>query len=184
MEAKTVTILGVQTTVCRKFRKVTKLTEEEPTEASVLFEAFNTVGRFFFTILGDMIKAQTVIWSVGVGVSMAVGLIYVAALYCCVGVIIWVSIILCLLVLLVLTFFCYVRAGIVSVAFIADLAALIASDQTVQDIAGVLGINLGSVDTLVDSQNSTTVINTGFFSIPPDFITSSETYRQEFENGA
>lgn len=178
------TILGVETTVCRKFRKVSKLTEEEPTDVNLLFDAFNTFGRFVFTILGDMIKAQTIIWSVGVGVSAGVGLLYVFALYCCVGLIIWLSIILCFLVLIVFTLFCYVRAGIVSVSFVADLAALIAADQTAQDVAGILGIDLGSVDTLVDAQNSTTVINTGLLSIPPDFITSSETYRQEFETGA
>lgn len=110
----TVGIFGNIVEDCVKFKQVTKTTRVEPPDTNIVFDTYNTLSREFDQLLGDMINAGYVILGVGVGVAFVTSFLYIMALKKFVGVVIWGTILLGLLVLVALTLVLYIKAGVLT----------------------------------------------------------------------
>ena len=176
LEARNYTVGSSIRTVCVKFKEVTKVTKVEPLDSNPLFDTFNSVNRVFETLYGDVIKAQNVILGCGLGIALITGLFYIGSLWCCVGVVVWLSIVACLSLLIAFTIYCYFKAGILNEDVISDVSnavdAFIAGTTSVLNLPGFSPGSSGN-NTVVDSGTEL-----------PLALGISLEYREEFEYGA
>lgn len=170
---------GVES-VCVVYKEVTKVTREQPTAGNLLFDTFNTYYRWSQTLMGDVMKARWPILGCALGVTTGVGLLYVMSLRCCVGFVVWISVISTLLASVAFTLFCYVKAGVISSEVLADAySGLI---EGLNDASTTIESNTAELLDLNQGENSTygfdlTAKNTS--QLPPAFTASLE-YQEEF----
>jgi len=110
---------GTVQEICTVFREVTKVTREQPTASNVLFDSFNTFSLKVQTLIGDVMKARTPIFVSGVGGSLLFGFFYVVSLWCCVGVVVWVTVIAAVLFSFLFTLLCYIKSGQITTSMLS-----------------------------------------------------------------
>ncbi|GBG24016.1 Choline transporter-like protein 5 [Hondaea fermentalgiana] len=116
-------IYGGVEELCVSYREVTKVTREQPTASNVLFDSFNTIAVSIERYTGDLVRAYEPILISGLGVSVVVGLLYVFSLFCCVGFMVWIVVFSAVIMSIIFTLFCYVKAGLLTGTLIDNISS-------------------------------------------------------------
>lgn len=182
------TILGGIEETCVKYREVTKTTVEEPTATDLLFDSFNTVAQTFNRYVGDLYFAWPVVLGCGVGLTLVLALFYVCALWCCIGPMVWLSVVGCVLASAVLTLYCYFKAGLIASDFVDDVADVLGG--VVNDASGAINsivegnpIQTGTTQTeTITTEFNQTVTTTELASgeVLSNKLGISENYREQY----
>jgi len=166
---------NVVESVCVRYREVQRVVREQPTASNILFDSFNTYLQILEQYTGDIVKSYRVILGSGIGVTMGVGFVYIAALWCCVGVIVWFTVLACILMATIFTLYCYLKAGILSGEIIAVVANE-AVDALEQVSNGIDDQDLIDVD--VNQTFATSRVNA---SALPAAFSESVDYQRQYE---
>lgn len=143
-EYRNVTLESVTSEVCVKYKEVKKITTVEPTATDLFFDTFNTASRMFQRYLGDIYKAQTTIMLAGIGVATMGGLAYIISLFCCVGVVVWTSVVMTQVMALLFTLYCYLKAGYIPSDLLNNVTSSVSQfvSTTTSQISSKTGIDL------------------------------------------
>ncbi len=168
--------------VCVVYKKVTKVTREQPTASNVLIDTFNGYYATAQQGVADVVRAHRPILASGLGVTLAFGLLYMASLYCCVGVVVWLTVLLTVAVSVLFTLYCYVKAGLI------PFSALSGAYETVSSFV------TDAADKVLDSSNSLLNVDAGVavevnkteggsesISILPSSISASTRYQHSYQ---
>jgi len=111
---------GKMTSYCVKYKQVTKVTKEQPTGSNILFDSFNTYAVWVENYASDIAKSWDVVLISGGAVTVGIGFMYIISLWCCVGLVVWASVIGSVVCSVAITLFCYVKAGIITSSDISN----------------------------------------------------------------
>ena len=182
----TTTLFNSVVSTCVKYKEVKQTTTIEPTGSDLLFDSFNTAARIFQRYIGDVYIAYPVILVGGLGFTIIIGFVYIVALFCLIGPIVWGSVIGCVIVSLCLTLYCYFKAGLIDAAFVQVVADTLGN--ALDDAKGVLSstaVTITGQDLLNGGSNVTTVNTTlASGSAIAGLFASSNDYKRQYEIGA
>jgi hypothetical protein len=170
--------------VCVVYKQVTKVTREQPTASNVLIDAFNGYYAMAQQGVADVVRAKWPILASGLGVTFAFGLLYLASLYCCVGLVVWLTVVLAVCASVLFTLYCYVKAGLIPFAALSDAYETVSSFVTdaadkVLDTSNAL-LNVDAVE----ARNRTEGGSQHVLSILPSSISASVHFQSSYQFAA
>ena len=147
----------------------------------MLFDSFNTVARVFSRYVADIYLTYPVILFAGVGVTVIVGLAYIVALWCCVGVVVWSSILGSVIISVTFMVYCYIKAGLIELDTAAVNGGL--TDVLSQADSALSGVTGGPTKISAEAAdvNATAIVTTEIGEILPTGVTTSADYQAEFQ---
>lgn len=145
---------GLSATGCIIVNITSQTDTQKPAQPNILFDKINTAQALWGRWFGDLQRAWWVVLVCGTLLALVVSFAYLIFLKHCTGCMVWTAIILTVLLSIVITFFLYAKAGILT-------------PELVQGVLDETGINL----------NTTTV------EIPQNALPSSDN-KDKFKYGA
>eukprot|EP01029_Cantina_marsupialis_P022930 TRINITY_DN5644_c0_g1_i1.p1 TRINITY_DN5644_c0_g1~~TRINITY_DN5644_c0_g1_i1.p1 ORF type:complete len:786 (-),score=258.57 TRINITY_DN5644_c0_g1_i1:291-2648(-) len=100
---------------CKLMKKTSTTETLRPPQSNYLFDTINTADSLFGHYIGDLINTWGVIVFNGLILALIVGFVYILLVRRFSGFMVWTTIWCCQLMLIGLTVFCYVKAGIIEV---------------------------------------------------------------------
>eukprot|EP00924_Labyrinthula_sp_SR-Ha-C_P013374 augustus_masked-scaffold_5-processed-gene-0.35-mRNA-1 protein AED:0.33 eAED:0.35 QI:0/-1/0/1/-1/1/1/0/819 len=169
-KSKNVTnFLGQVEEKCLRYRTVTKVTQEEPTETDVLFEAYNTGGRKIQEYLADLFQTYNVIVILGLTYPLFGSLVYITLMWFFAQIAVWFSVFASFIVTVTFTVFLYFKAGILDES---DL------DSALNNLVGSIADS--EIFNSTEVSNSISLEDTGL----SDTLVESTDYKDEYEVAA
>lgn len=114
--------------VCHTKRVEKKVWEIEATTTNPLIEQLQGYAQVLGRFVSDMAAAKWLVLAVGGGGAMVFGLLWLLALQYVAGCVVWLTCLLVLVLLVLLSLFCSIRSGLIDSTQIAGLAFLNATD--------------------------------------------------------